>query len=98
MSQQSRRLLLGPALIRVQDHLVVLQVVPSQSAERRVTTLTVAFCSPSSHASLTWLADHVSGEVKLTASGLKSEDESLDQGGLESSSDQDLTVRGHFLT
>lgn len=96
MSQQSRRLLLGPALIRVQHHLVVLQVVPSQSA-RRVTTLTVAFCSPSSHASLTWLADHVSGEVKLTASGLKSEDESLDQGGLESSSDQDLTVRGHFL-
>ena len=40
----------------------------------------------------------MSDQVKLTASVLQTLQERLDQRGLESSSDQNLTVGGHLMT
>ena len=53
--------------------------------------------SPPSKAGLAGLAHNMSGQVKLTASVLQTLQERLDQRGLESSSDKNLTVGGHLM-
>ena len=53
--------------------------------------------SPPSKAGLAGLTHNMSDQVKLTAPGLQTTEERQDQRGLESSSDQNLTVGGHLM-